>query len=443
MSQCIVSTPGGKVRGTEEKNIRLFRGIPYAQTERFTAPKMISRWEGILDATGPETDCFQYGTFRDESREEGNFYYREFCTERDTRYGESPMTLSIVAPSEGENCPVLLFIHGGGFETGTVNDLPYGQCTEYAERGIVFVSVGYRLNIFSLYETNNFGLQDQMTAILWVKDNIAAFGGDPDRITIIGQSAGAMSIADLCYTRQLQGVVSGAVMMSGCGKIPKFAGPWRKEKNADFWAAIRKRAGAENEEQMKTLPPQTIWEAWYQESRERNDLHLLQPGIDGTIIPDDPVNIPPEAMLDVPMIVGVTSQDFMPQIIYELARRWGIESANHNKQPVYGYLFDRNVPGDGYKAWHGADLWYLFGNMDRSWRPFEDTDRALSRQTIDYIANFTRTGDPNGGGLPQWRPVTRRQQGFRLFDGSSEGLIYPAGCRKKLLKTALFEKGPM
>ena len=444
MKRCTVSPRCGAICGTETENARIFRGIPYANTPRFAPPQPVPVWDTPLDAVGPELDCPQYGTFRDESAADDTFYYREFRSDATFCYREDVMTLNITTPLSAENCPVVVFIHGGGHETGTVGELPYGPSLAYAARGVILVSIGYRLNIFSLYEAQNYGLLDQIAAVRWVHENIAAFGGDASRVILMGQSAGAMSIMDLCYSQTLKGLVHGAVLMSGGGMVPKLFGPWTKEKSADFWAAVRARAGAKTEADMKTLPAETIWNAWYAESRARNDLHLLQPGIDGTVIPDVPQTVVKRGQsLDIPMIVGVTSQDFMPAVIYEMALGWALGAAKAGRSPVFGYLFDRALPGGSFKAFHACDLWYMFGNMEKSWRPFEAADRALSAQMIDSVVNFARTGDPNGDNLPPWPAVTAHQKAFRRFDVAGETLALPFSCRRKMLRTFLKDKGPM
>lgn len=444
MGEQVLQTACGAVRGIEKENSVLFQGIRYATAERFEYPKPITHWEGIYDATRQELNCVQYDTFRKEENDSGNFYYEEFRKGRTFLYEENALTLNIVKPLQGENCPVLVFIHGGGFETGTVGELPHGDTEEYARRGVVYVSVGYRLNVFSLYRSRNYGLFDQMTAIRWVYDNIAAFGGDPSQITIMGQSAGAMSVTDLLYTQALKGIVKGAVMLSGAGTIPKMVKPYTEAESQSFWDEVQKRAGAESEQAFQELPAETIWEAWYQVSREHNDMHYLQPGIDGTIIPKLPQEIRKEGTdLDIPLIVGVTSQDFMPYLIFELAYGWAKRNAREGRKPVYGFFFDRELPGNRFKAYHAADLWYFFGNMDQCWRPFEKLDYDLSAQMIDYIANFVRNGDPNGAALPRWEPISRKNHGFRKFDGISDGYAAPLECRRKLWHTFLRDKGPM
>ncbi len=439
MNKVTIETGLGRVTGSVENGIRIFRGIPFAVTERFELPKPCPKWEEF-DATEKETDCYQYASFRQET----SFYYKEFREGWEFKYAESPMTLNVIADEKAEKQPVLVFIHGGGFETGNVGEMPYGITTEYAKHGIVYVSLGHRLNVFSLYETGNYGLHDMVFGLRWVYEHIADFGGDPERITVMGQSAGAMSIMDLIYTKTLQGIVKGAVLMSGAGMVPKLAKPSTKEEFAPFWAKVRERAGAKTEEKFKTLPPDVIWNAWYEESRANGSFSVLQPGIDGTIIPKLPQEVAKEgSYLDIPMIVGITSQDFMPYLIYEMASGWAKLHVKRGGAPVYGYMFDRALPGNSFKAFHAADLWYMCGNMDKSWRPFEETDKKLKDQMIAYTANFVKKADPNGEGLPAWAPVSKTNKNFRLFDGVSDGMIKPMQCRKKLYHSFLKDKGPM
>lgn len=445
MKEYLLETDCGTIKGIEREKDILFRGVRYATAERFALPTAVTHWNGIYDATGQETDCPQYGTFRDEAMDTDNFYYEEFRKGYTFRYEENALQLNIQTPLCPQKCSVLIFIHGGGHENGTIGELPYGDGTAYVSRGIVYVSVGYRLNVFSLYESRNFGLFDQLTAIGWVREHIASYGGDPEKITIMGQSAGAMSINDLLYTQKLKGTVKGAIMISGAGCVPKLARPYTTAEAADFWAKVRSRAGAPQEEAFRRLPAKEIWEAWYAVSREQGDLHYLQPGIDGEIIPRLGQDIRKSGTdLDIPLMIGVTSQDFMPYLIFEMAYRYARRNAAAGRSPVYGYFFDRKLPGNRFKAFHEADLWYFFGTLDRCWRPFEKKDYELSAQMIDYVTNFVKNGgNPNGAGLPEWKPITKRHRGFRLFDAGATGYVKPMQCRRKLWHTFLRDKGPM
>jgi para-nitrobenzyl esterase len=207
---------------------------------------------------------------------------------------------------------------------------------------------------------------------------------------------------------------------------------------------VRERAGAEDEEEFRKLPDQTIFDAWYKTGREIGSVRTQQPGIDGVIIPKMPSKIMKEgSYLDVPVIAGVTSQDFMPYLIYDLALSLGKLHAKRGQSPVWGYMFDKTPPGDRFKAYHAADLWYMFGNFDKSWRPFDENDRRLKDEMADYVANFVKTGDPNGAGLQEWPAISKRNSRFRLFDGKGGGLIGPAQCRLKEWNSFLRDKGPM
>ena len=443
MNRIEIETGLGKIIGTADKGICMYRGIPYAVTERFEEPKPYPEWD-VLDAAEGEIDCYQYLTYRDESTGPDAFYHKEFRNNQEFRFAESPMTMNIIARENAKKDPVLVFIHGGGFETGTVGELPYGTCTEYAKHNIVFVSLGYRLNVFALYESGNYGLKDLVFGLKWIHEHIADFGGDPDSITIMGQSAGAMSIMNLMYSQILKGIVKGAVLMSGAGAVPLLTKPWTKEKSLPFWEGVRRRAGVKTTEEFKKLPPDVIWEAWYEESRENWSFQAVQPGIDGEIIPDLPQKvILKREYLDVPMIIGITSQDFMPYIIYDMAINWAMKHVRHGSSPVYGYLFDRHLPGNSFKAFHGSDLWYMFGNMDKCWRPFEQIDYDLKDEMVHYVANFVHFQNPNGGGLPYWRPVSRLNRSFRHFSDGTTHKISPLAIRRKMDHTFVRDKGPM
>jgi carboxylesterase type B len=139
------------------------------------------------------------------------------------------------------------------------------------------------------------------------------------------------------------------------------------------------------------------------------------------------------------MMVGITSQDMMPMFIYGMALHFGLQMARLGHQPVYGYLFDRKLPGGKYNAFHGSDLWYMFGNLDRSTRPFEDVDHQLSKEMMDNVAAFCKTGVPAD---TNWLPITSKQKGFRHYDGISKGLAMPAYIRKKMRETLFKNPGP-
>ena len=438
MDTVLVNTPCGPVRGLKKEGYSLFLGIPYAVTERFRMPVLIGHFDGEYDATKGVRDCYQFDTFRTSD----SFYAKEFGKVDDIIYTESPMTLNIVAPEGGEKLPVLVFIHGGGFETGVISDLPYGDSSEYVKHGIVYVSIGYRLNVFGFYDGINYGHADQVAAIEWVRANISAFGGDPGRITLMGQSAGAMSMINLLCSEPLRDKICGAILMSGAGVIPGFAAPYTTEQYRPFWQKVREKAGVKTDEEFRKLSPDVMWNAWYEVSRSKDsNFHTIQPAMDGMIPPEpQKARVKSGKILDIPMMFGVTSQDMMPYIIYDLALGLAKKIAGLGHAPVYGYFFDRTPPGNSFRAFHAADLWYMFGNMDRSWRPFTETDFRLRDEMVAAAAHFVKEGNP---GDPEWKPISRKNHGFRLYDGVSKGMIYPMACRKKMFHTVFKENGPL
>lgn len=440
-----VWTPCGPIKGEESEGILTFRGIRYANASRFGEPVETEAWEGEFDATVDGPACFQRASFGIANG--FGFYDQEFRADRRAGYGEDCLRLNIVAPAGAAGLPVLAFVHGGGHDSGWAGELPFGTTAEYAKRNLVFVSIDYRLNAFSLYcdgeHSGNLCLYDILAALRWLKRNVGAFGGDGNRITLMGQSAGAMCTQDLCFAEAARGLFQGAILMSGGGMIPPAFGPVDHRDTEGFWSEVRRKVEAAGHG-IQSCEAEELWRAWFEVKSGSRDLGPVQPCVDGQLLARRPKDVVAEgAQSNIPYMLGVTSQDFMPLVLYWMARRWGFGQDKAGMKGVYAYFFDRTPPGNKYKAFHAADLWYMFGNMDKSWRLFERLDYELSRRMMDYVANFARAGDPNGEGLSEWQPLSRRQRRFMLFDGKSEGTIPSASCWAKLLATALWDKGPM
>ncbi|MCR5098373.1 MAG: carboxylesterase family protein [Lachnospiraceae bacterium] len=433
----IFDTPCGQIMGDRLEGYLFFRGIPFAETERFTEPKVIKSWEDTFDATVGETDCYQLSAFEDEG---DAFYAREFRSDRiSPNYADSPMTLNIITPGMEGSRPVLLFVHGGSFETGTVGEAPYGTSVEYAKRDVVLVSTGYRLNVFGLFGGENYGLMDILAAVEWVRENISSYGGDPDNITIMGQSAGAMSVMDLLCSGMLSGKVTHAIMMSGAGVVPRIAAPLTKAEVSDFWEKVNEAAGGD----AKNADPEVLWRAWKNvkdQDKLLTGFKHTQPTIDGRINKKSQKEaVRSGDILDVPMMIGITSQDMLPIMIYPMALKLALACAEKGHAPVYAYLFDHVLPGNSYRAFHASDLWYMFGNMEKSWRPFEEFDKKLCATMIDNVAAFCNTGKPHD---TAWLPISKNQKSFRHFDGVSEGMATPKYCKKKMFETMFKDPGP-
>ena len=230
----IIRTPCGEIRGVQSKyeGVVAFKGIRYATAERWKYPEIITAWDGVYDATQYGKCSYQPRAFyNEEENPKKIFYYNEFRKGEVYTYDEDCLFLNIFTPENAtkeSRLPVLLYIHGGGF-TGGCGHEKHFDAPVWAKNGVVSVTINYRLGpmgfmcLPELKEesgiTGNYGLFDQIAAIKWVRNNIAAFGGDADKITIMGQSAGAMSVQHLCQSNITDNLFRGAVMSSGVGKL--------------------------------------------------------------------------------------------------------------------------------------------------------------------------------------------------------------------------------
>ena len=408
----IVNTPCGAVRGAAGKNAgtAAYKGIRYATAGRWEYPKQVTAWEGIYDATAYGVCSYQPRAFYDEETSQNKaFYYREFRKGETYTYDEDCLFLNIFTPDnakEGDKLPVLIYIHGGGFTGGCAHEKHFDEPI-WPTKGVIGVTLNYRLGpmgfvcLPELKEeagfTGNYGLFDQQTAIRWVKDNISAFGGDPENMTIMGQSAGAMSVQQHSLSPMSQGLFQRAVMSSG-GGVNKVLSAAPAEKHYAFWQKAMELAGCDNLEQFRAISPEKLFEAWELTKKE-----LRSPGsfpcMDGRLVVGTGAELLKAGkQLHIDYMAGSTSEDMMPPILFSMSRKW----CQAQQKPAYTWYFDRQLPGDDCGAWHSADLWYWFGTLENCWRPMEQKDYELSRQMVDYLMSFVCTGNPNGAGRPEW-----------------------------------------
>ena len=411
----IIKTPCGELRGTAGRvpGTVAYKGIRYATAGRWEYPKQVTSWEGIYDATQYGHCSYQPRAFHDEElNEKKYFYYNEFRRGETYTYSEDCLFLNVFTPEtarEGDKLPVLIYIHGGGFTGGCAHEKHFDGPV-WPAKGIIGVTLNYRLGPMGFVclqelaeeadHTGNYGLYDQMTAIRWVRDNIAAFGGDPENITIMGQSAGAASVQMLCQSPLTDGLFQKAVMSSGCGLGGMMSG--KMGTSLAFWKEIMKRCGCENLAQFRALPVEKLFEVWQAAKKEvKGGAASCFPVMDGHFAV---AGTPPR---NIPYMAGSTSHDMAPPILQSMTRKW----ISNREKPSYTWFFDRMLPGDSCGAWHSSDLWYWFGTLENCWRPMEDKDFALSDQMTDYLCNFVRTGDPNKAAqLPTWVASGRGQK---------------------------------
>ncbi len=421
MSQGIRRTACGPIKGTscQWPGIEAYKGIRYATAERWGYPALVEHWEGTYDGTRYGACCYQPRSFYDEAAvPEKAFYYHEFREGETYTYSEDCLFLNIwtsESAAPGEKRPVIVYIHGGGFVGGCGHekhfDGPVWPCF-----GVVAVTIQYRLGPLGFLclpelaqesgHTGNYGLYDQLAALQWVKKNIEAFGGDPENITLMGQSAGAMSVQQLCISPLAQGLMAKAVMSSGGGVGRELDAPPAQSRYA-YWTHVKEQAGCGTLEQLRALSADRLFAAWQETKVRENAPGGLDcsPVTDGALLPHKGTEaLAAGEQRRIPYMMGMSSEDIMPPILYDMIQSWcGAQKDSGGQEGAWAWFFDRRLPGDDNGAWHSSDLWYWFGTLAHCWRPFTEKDRLLSEQMVAYLIAFAFTGDPNGEGRPQWK----------------------------------------
>lgn len=402
----IFKTSFGTFKGNEEKYCYAFLGIPFASARRFEYGTLIDSYKGETDATKFGPACIQKRVwFEHLEVPERMFYHREFRDNIRFDYSEDCLNLNIYTPKKNGRHPVIVFIHGGGFDSGANSESAFDG-DALAFRDIVTVFIQYRVGPFGYFthediqkqygHNGNFGLSDQILALEWVKKHIGEFGGDSSNITVMGQSAGAISIQDLIFSSKAQGLFQKAIMMSGGGKFPFLGAPRPAAKTNEYWLAVMEKAGCKTLEEFKEIPPKKIFEALEEVRKERKDsLVCTMPCYDHYYL-EKPYKEMFKEKVKLPTIIGFTNNDMLTIVLARMAIKYA------NKNNCYLYYFDVDAKGDDNKAFHSSDLRYAFGTLDRSWRPYDAKDRTISTLMMDYFASFARTSNPNSPGLPHW-----------------------------------------
>ena len=408
-----LDTECGTLRGNERESCYEFLGVPFARAGRFEYAAPVEKWDDTLDATRPGPACPQNRGWHEHLEHPTRlFYKREYREGSVFTYDEDCLNLNIFTPKKAEKCPVILYFYGGGFDSGINSEDPFDGGA-LAARGIVAVFANYRVGplgwltheeIARKYgRDGNFGLDDQLTALRWVKAHIAAFGGDGENITLLGQSAGAISIQYHCLNPANAGLFCRAAMLSGGGMFPRFALPRRVEDTRAYWLEYMSAAGCSTLDELRAAPLDTLFDAVEEMNQRRKDnIYNTMPVIDGLLIPA-PVDKLIRKPLRLDYLIGYTNTDMVAPVMAYIGNRFA--KANG----AFIYLFDLDAPGDKNGAFHSSDVRYVFGTLAGSWRPYGARDYEASEQLVSYLANFARTGDPNGEGLPRW---TRAEKPF-------------------------------
>ena len=412
----IINTPCGQVKGVKSKRegIIAYKGIRYATANRFEMPKQVTSWEGIYDATEYGHCAYQARSFYNEEENlKKIFYYNEFRKGGKYTYSEDCLFLNIFKleeTKENDNLPVLVYIHGGGFTGGCAHEKHF-DVPVWPLKGVIGVTINYRLGPLGFMALEgldlNLGLYDQVEALKWIKANISSFGGNPNNITIMGQSAGAMSVQQLCMSPITKNLFNKAVMNSG-GGVSRILNTCKPEKYYEFNKKVMELTNSKTVEEFKKVSVESIFNAWTEAKKEIKIMGMVYcPVIDNNLIVDTGINIlKTNKHHQIPYMMGSTSKDLMVPFMNSMSRNWC------KKQSVdsFSWFFNHNLPGDDSGAWHSSELWYFFGTLDNSWRPNTEVDYELSNKMVDYLINFVKTGNPNGENLPTWESTTKKQK---------------------------------
>ena len=438
----VLTVEGGEVSGvpSETPNVCIYKGIPYAAPPigdlRWKQPQPVKPWKGIR-----QCDTFGAASLQGDLTP-GSFYWKEFYQGGDPKRSEDCLYLNVWTPAAGKpeaKLPVIFWIHGGAYMGGYGHEIEFGG-DAYAKKGVILVTINYRLGMCGFLahplltaENNskgsgNYGLFDQLAALKWVKRNISAFGGNPDNITVMGQSAGAGSVQALISSPLTKGLIQRAIIQSGGGLGGIISAKSLKEaekQGSDMWKA----AGISTLEEMRAYPAEKFQEVLMKYMQQQKSFGLpYSPCVDGELLTaplDETARNGQE--LDIPYLIGYTSEDMMPEVMKKAATDWSLLLEQQGRKPAYVYCFSRDLPGEDMPssqgafgdmkgAFHSSELWYMFGTLGKCWRPMEKADYELSERMVSYWTNFAKTGNPNGEGLPQWEPCTKANPHIQTLD---------------------------
>lgn len=444
-----IKTEDGSIQGSFEDGLTVYRGIPFAAAPvgnlRWRAPQPVKKWDTVLQAKK-----FAPGPMQSWTPPSGK--------------SEDCLYLNVWSPatSSNEHLPVLVWIYGGGFNAGATSDINYSG-EKLAKKGVVFVSIAYRVGQLGFlahpelsaenpnHASGNYGLLDMIAGLKWVQKNIAAFGGDPNKVTIFGESAGGIAVSMLCASPLAKGLFRGAISQSGGSFGPPrpttFPGENLKKLHDAESAgeAYVKNAGYSSIADLRKIDadklPAVRGLAW--------------PVIDGWVIPDDQYKLYEAGQYnDVAIMIGYNSDEgasFSPpktpsdyiaavktrygKFAGDLLKAYPFDSATDSKtardlmrdaafgwhtwswaklqsqagkSKVFYYYFDQHPDYPvgsaryGYGSPHAQDVAYVFEHLDASNPQTTKNDLEISGAMAVYWTNFAKYGDPNGNGLPEW-----------------------------------------
>jgi para-nitrobenzyl esterase len=487
-----VRTASGLVSGTTDPGgIRVFRGVPFAAPPvrelRWREPQPVKSWTGVrpADRFGPR--CMQAPIYSD-------MVFRSAGVSEDCLY----LNIWTPARTAGERLPVLVYFFGGGFMAGDGSEPRYDG-ESMARKGIVAITVNYRLGVFGFlahpeltresphHASGNYGLLDQAAALRWVHDNIAAFGGDPAKVTIAGESAGSISVSAQMASPLARDLIAGAIGESGAQIAPTFPPiPLAQgEQNGVKFAAS---VGAPSLAALRALSSQEVLDA-----AGRPGAGRFSAVVDGYFLPKPTADIYAAGeQAHVPLLVGWNSEESgargvlgsdpatpegyaaalkrlygdradealraypgsTPEEVQSSATalagdrfiafstwKWAELAGKTGGKPVYRYFYSRPRPamnppgkaGPASGAAHSAEIEYAMGNLDTNHvYAWTADDHKVSATMQQFFANFVKTGNPNGPGLPEW-PAANTGDAARVMHIDVESRAEPDRTRARYL----------
>ena len=481
-----VKVAGGLVEGTVENGLTVYRGIPFAAPPlgelRWKPPQPAASWQGVHKADHFAPGCMQ-----------------SMGNPPPSGLSEDCLYLNVWTPAKlaKDRIPVLVWIYGGGFNGGATS-IPDYSGEKLAKRGVVLVSIAYRVGVLGFYAhpelsaesaqhvSGNYGLLDMIAGLQWIQKNIAAFGGDPKRVTIFGESAGGIAVSMLCASPLAKGLFIGAISESGgsFGPVSKNPSPGENMRVlADAEASgveFAKAAGAASLKELRALAPEKILDAG------RKQRGMAWPIVDGWVIPDDQHKLYEAGRFnDTAILVGYNSDeglsfsrdrtaeayvqgvkarygpwadkliavypasgDAVTKSARDLSRdsafgwqtwAWARLHSAKAKGNAYYYYFDQHPehppgsPQADHGSSHGAEVVYVFEHLDDLHRSPTDTDRGISEAMAIYWTNFAKYGNPNGNGVPEWPAFSDKQPVVMYFGGAAHTGPVPSESALRVL----------
>jgi len=482
----IANTNAGKVAGFKEGNINVFKGIPFAAPPvgelRWKAPQPIKPWSGVKD-------CIQFAASPMQFDPVPFMCWSEEFLIPKKPIDEDCLYLNVWAKNTATKKPVLVYIYGGGFVSGGAGCAIYDG-KEMAEKDVVFVSINYRVGVFGFLAhpeltkesgygaSGNYALLDMIASLKWVKENIAAFGGDPNQVTIAGQSAGAFAVNHLCASPLAKGLFKGAIAQSGGSVLTSALRPTTSLQQAENMGLdFAKKLNARSIEDLRKLSAQNIFNAKQGLTYPIEDGYVLPSSIadiyangkqnDVALILgwnlDDKVTGPPvkaeaykqqlqkqfgtnadKVLQYYPAtndVIAAASQDNLSRdgFFGVQGYAWANAQLLKGKSNVFVYNFNRKLPSysaaSNFGAFHTGEVPYVFNNLKTVNRPWEEIDIQLADQVSNYWVNFVKTGNPNGTNLTIWPAYNAQKEQVLIINKQTEAKLMPFKEGLQILST--------